>query len=180
MAKINVGNSFPDFLFSTPYRKNIKLSEAVTGDKTALVFLRYYGCPVCQYDMVQYAEHYDKIKAAGGKLLVVLQSDPELLRQELRSETVFPFEIICDPSESLYREFEILPAAGKLKMTGPKTMFKIAQVQAAGYKHGRSEGEELQLPAAFVLNPDLSVTYAHYAQSVDDIPGTDQLLALLK
>jgi peroxiredoxin len=180
MPKINIGDHFPDFSFSTPFRSNVWLSEAAAGNKIILVFLRYYGCPLCQYDMVQYAEHNDRIVQAGGRLFVVLQSDPEQLRQELGSESAFPFEIVCDPSGALYRQFEILPADGKLKLLGPKTLGKIARVQAAGYKHGRSEGEELQLPAAFVLDKDLSVTYVHYAKTIDDIPDADQLPALLK
>ena len=181
MVKIMEGDQFPDFQFSTPYRKDVKLSAELSPEgKTILVFLRYYGCPVCQYDMVQYAREYDTIKAAGGKMLVVLQSDSDRLRQELGDETVFPFEIICDPDESLYHEFGILPAAGKLKMIGPKTMIKIAKVQAEGFKHGISEGEELQLPAAFILNPDMTVSYAHYAKWLDDMPGAAELTALLK
>jgi peroxiredoxin len=181
MVKITEGDRFPDFQFSTPYRKDVKLSdEMVPGGKTILVFLRYYGCPVCQYDMVQYARQYDQIRAAGGKMLVVLQSDPDRLRQELGDETIFPFEIICDPEESLYHEFGILPAPGKLKMIGPKTMIKIAKVQAEGFKHGISEGEELQLPAAFILNPDMTVSYAHYAKWLDDMPGAAELTELLK
>ncbi|HAH61546.1 MAG TPA: peroxiredoxin [Treponema sp.] len=180
MAKIKVGDKFPDFRFSTPFRTDLKLSGAAEGKRIILVFLRYYGCTLCQYDMAQYARNYDRIVQAGGKLLVVLQSDPEQLRQELGSETAFPFEIVCDPDRALYRQFEIQPASEKLKMIGPKTIGKITRAQAAGFKHGRYEGEELQLPAAFILNSDLSVAYAQYAKTIDDVPDADQLSALLK
>jgi peroxiredoxin len=180
MPKISVGDKFPDFEFSTPYRKNSSLSDAVAGKMTALVFLRYYGCPLCQYDMHRYAEKYDLITSEGGQLLVVLQSEPEELRKQLGNASPFPFEIICDPAMALYHRFEILPAKDKLKMVGPKTMIKIVKVQAAGYEHGKSEGEELQLPAAFVLTPDLSVTYARYAKTIDDIPDAGELHALLQ
>lgn len=180
MAKISVGDTFPDFKFSTPFRQNASLGDAVAVGMTALVFLRYYGCPMCQYDMHRYAEKYDLITSVGGKMLIVLQSEPEELRKQLGVASPFPFEIICDPTESLYRRFEILPAKDKLKMVGPKTMIKIAKVQAAGYEHGKSEGEELQLPAAFVLTPGLSVTYAHYAKTIDDIPDAEELHKLLQ
>jgi Peroxiredoxin len=180
MAKISVGDTFPDLHFATPFKADQTLSSVLPEGKTAVVFLRYYGCPLCQYDMVQYAKQYERILQTGGKLLVVLQSDPEQLRQELGSESAFPFEIVCDPSGALYRQFEILPAANKLKMLGPKTMGKIALVQAAGIQHGRSEGDELQLPAAFIVDAALHVTYAHYAKSVDDVPDTERLVKLLK
>jgi peroxiredoxin len=180
MAKITAGDHIPDFHFSTPFRSDVILSEAVAENMTALIFLRYYGCPLCQFDMTSYAESYDRVLAAGGKLFIVLQSDPQQLSQELGSETAFPFEIICDPQQELYHQFAINPAASKAKMIGPKTLVKIARVQAGGYKHGRSEGEELQLPAVFVMTPDLLVTYAHYGKTVDDVPGTDELPGLLK
>ena len=65
-------------------------SEAAGGKKLALVFLRYYGCTLCQYDLSQYAKNYEKITAAGGELLVVLQSDPDLLREDMGKEDMFP------------------------------------------------------------------------------------------
>ena len=42
------------------------------------------------------------------------------------------------------------------------------------------EGEELQLPAAFVVDHDLTVTYAHYGRVISDTPTADELAALLK
>lgn len=179
MPRISVGDTFPDFEFATPFRTDGRLADAVAGGMTALVFLRYYGCPVCQYDMHRYAEKYGLIREAGGKMLVVLQSDPAGLREQLSGETAFPFEIVCDPAGALYRRFAIEPAKKQLAMIGPKTMIKIAKVQAAGYAHGKSEGEELQLPAAFVIAPDLRVTYARYAKTIDDIPDAEELRDLL-
>lgn len=180
MAKINVNDQMPDFVFNTPYRKDVRLSEVLGGKKTALVFLRYFGCTLCQYDLAQYAKNYDKIKAVGGELLVVLQSDPDRLREDLADMAVFPFEIICDPEEKLYNEFEILPAPSKEKLAGLSTMPKVVKAMAAGYKHGRYEGEELQLPASFILTPELTVTYVRYAKVIDDILDSGQLAELLK
>ncbi len=180
MARINVNDHMPDFVFNTPFRKDVKLSEAIGDKKTALVFLRYFGCTLCQYDLAQYAKNYSKITTVGGKLLVVLQSDPDLLKEELDAMDAFPFEIICDPEEKLYKEFEILPAPSKEKLAGISTMPKVVKAMAAGYKHGRYEGEELQLPASFILEPDLKVTYARYAKIIDDILDAGQLAELLK
>ena len=51
---------------------------------------------------------------------------------------------------------------------------------AAGFSHGRYEGEELQLPAAFILQPDLTVTYAHYAKVIDDVLDAVQIADMMK
>ena len=180
MGKINVNDKMRDFIFDTPFRKDVRLSEAAEGKKLALVFLRYYGCTLCQYDLSQYAKNYEKIREAGGELLVVLQSDPDLLKEDMGKEDMFPFEIVCDPKEELYREFEILPAASEKEMVGQNTMEKVGKVMAAGFAHGRYEGEELQLPAAFILQPDLTVTYAHYAKVLDDVLDADQIVEMMK
>ena len=76
MAKLGKGALLPDFTYQTIYEKGLQISETVKkAPKTALVFLRYYGCPFCQLDMHDYMEHYDAITAAGSQFLVVLQSD---------------------------------------------------------------------------------------------------------
>ena len=78
MPRLNVGDKMPDFEFATPYSPANRLSETVQKcpGKTALVFLRYYGCRMCQLDMIDYQERYGAIAAAGGQLLIALQSDP--------------------------------------------------------------------------------------------------------
>jgi len=181
MAKIIAGQKMPDFAFNTPFETGRALAETArrTGGKTALVFLRYYGCTLCQYDIHQFAAQHDKIAAAGGQMLVALQSDPEKLAGELTKESL-PFDILCDPGQNLYKEFDIAPAESQAKMADAATMGKIAKAKLAGFKHGDYEGDELQLPAVFVVDPELNVTYAHYGKTVSDIPTPEELAELLR
>lgn len=179
MAKIEVGQQMRDFTFDTPFRSGVKLSEAAEGKMTAIVFLRYFGCTLCQYDIHKYAKNYDVIQAAGGKLLVGLQSDPVKMAEDLGAEDKLPFTFICDPEQELYKEFSIEAAESRLKMAGPGTLAKIAKAKAEGYEHGRYEGEELQLPAVFVVTPDLKVTYVHYGKTADDVPNAKELAGYL-
>lgn len=175
MERIKIGDIMPDFEFCTPFTQGERLSEAVKEKKTALVFLRYYGCTLCQLDLAEYKAQYAEITHAGGQLYVVLQSDPALLAEELGSSNAFPYTIICDPKGELYAQLGILPAESKIKMAGAGTLLKIAKATATGHKHGRYEGDELQLPAAFVLDTDRKVLYAHYAKTVDDVPDAKKL-----
>lgn len=175
MGRLRPGDYMRDFSFRTPFGVTMTLREYGAGGRLLVVFLRYYGCTLCQYDLAGYAAGYGKITAAGGRLLVVLQSDPEMLAGELGTEDAFPFAIACDPGQELYREFGILPAAGKAKMVGPGTLIKMTKAKACGLKHGRYEGEELQLPAAFIVEPDGVVSYAHYGKTVDDVPDAAEL-----
>ena len=64
MAKIEAGCKLADFSFNTPFESDVKLSEKAKGaKKTILLFLRYYGCTLCQLDIREYANAYDRIKA---------------------------------------------------------------------------------------------------------------------
>lgn len=171
----------PDLIYHTPFRSGVALSQTArkVEGKTAVVFLRYYGCTLCQYDIHRFAQQYDNIKAAHGQLLVVLQSDPVKLAQQL-SESDLPFEIICDPDKAFYQELEIAPASSMANMAGVKTAVKVAKATAAGYKHGEYEGDELQLPAVFIMDRQLRLSYVHYGKTVDDVPTPEKLAELLR
>ena len=181
MAVITEGTIMPDFVFDTPFEKGRSLgktAERVAG-KTALLFLRYYGCTLCQYDIHQYAVNYDKIKEVEGQVLIVLQSDPMGLADQLEPDSL-PFDIICDPEQSLYKEFQIKAAESKAGMVSPETVAKIGKATMAGFKHGTYEGNELQLPAVFIMDRERKVSFAHYGTAAGDVPNPDKMAELLK
>lgn len=174
MAKLQAGQSMPDFIFNTPFEQGLSFRAVAEGKKTALLFLRYYGCTICQYDMMKLREQYSLFTGQGAQVLVALQSDPEKLAQKITPQT-YPFTIICDPTQQLYREFEIKPAKSKAGMVSPKALKKLAKVHGTGLQHGEYEGDELQLPAIFVLDDQGVLKHAHYAKDVADLPDAEEL-----
>ena len=181
MAKLQQDSKMPDFEYNTPFHTGLTLCQTVekTQGKTALVFLRYYGCTLCQLDLRRYRESYDQITAGGGQLLVVLQSDPKALAEQIGPDT-FPFAIVCDPEQKLYKELDIGVAKSTMELADAKTIAKIAQAKKLGLEHGTYEGEELQLPAVFVMDRERNLTFAHYGSSAGDVPDAEQLAELLK
>lgn len=181
MAKYAPGQVMPDFTYDTPFASNKSFSETAANwpGKTALVFLRYYGCPICQLDLHTFGDEHKAITANGGQLLVVLQSDPKGLAEQITPET-FPYDIVCDPEMKLYEMLSIDPAASMAKMMSFKALKKVIKSTKAGYKHGAYEGNEQQLPAAFVMNPDRTLTYVRYGRDAGDVPTPEELAALLK
>jgi peroxiredoxin len=179
MAKLAVNQKMENFSFDTPYEKGVDLAKEAEGKKTVLLFLRYFGCTLCRLDMHLLREKYAEITGAGGQVLVVLQSDPALVARETEPDP-FPFKVICDPGQDLYRRFDIKPAKSKLTLAGGKSMAKIAQLKKYPFTHGEYEGDELQLPACFVLDPSFTVRYARYAKNAADIPNPDELLKIIQ
>lgn len=172
--KITIGSRIPDFNVDTVTKNGVTLKELVGEKKTALYFLRYAGCSLCQLDMIMLEEEYTKLEKFGGKAIVVLQSDAEKLK-----DTNFSYDIICNPDQSLYKELEIHAAHSIKELVGEKSKAKIEKVKERGLEHGDYEGEELQLPAVFIVDADLSVTYAKYGKDAIDIPDIDEVCHLM-
>ena len=178
--RVQLGDTLPDAAVDTPFEAGLPLSQVVGGKPTMLVFLRYSGCPLCQLDMHELAAGYDAIRAAGGQAVVVLQSDPQKLAGELGGPAALPYTILCDPEKKLYERLAVWPAASQMELMGPGLMEKMAQVEARGIRHGDYEGDEMQLPAAFAVDGQLRVTWAHYGQGLADTPTPAEIAARLK
>ncbi|MFR2846940.1 MAG: hypothetical protein ACLTC4_07245 [Hungatella hathewayi] len=57
---------------------------------------------------------------------------------------------------------------------------KMGAARAAGLTHGAYEGNELQLPAIFLVEPGLTVKRAHYGTTPADLPDVSQMAGWLK
>lgn len=181
MGRLTVHETMPNFTYATPFADGLMLEETLqrVPGKTALVFLRYYGCPICQLDLHEYAEVYEQISATGGQLLVVLQSDPKNLAERIEPGT-FPYDIICDPEMKLYQMLSVDPAASMLKMMSFSAVKKVVRSAKRGFKHGDYEGNEQQLPAAFIMTKDRKLTFVRYGKDAGDVPTSDELITRLK
>ena len=183
MAKIEAGCKLADFSFNTAYESGVKLSERVKeSKKTVLLFLRYYGCTLCQLDIREYANKYDEFKAKDAQLLVVLQSPASTINAQVKQGDL-PFDILCDPDMGLYKEFELGVAGSKEEMISPDELPKMAEkrekMAAYGLEHGAYEGEEMQFPGYFILDSELNVLEAHRAKTILDMPSVEEMIAKL-
>ncbi len=181
MSKIKPGEILDDFSFDTPFEKDKSFYSLLSKstNKTALLFLRYYGCTLCQMDIHNFIKDYDKIKETGSQIIIVLQSKPESI-SSTTTPSDFPFDIICDPEANLYNKFSINPAPSTLKMVDLKTLGKITKATIGGFKHGTYEGNEQQLPATFVLDKNAQVLNSKYGTSAGDVPTVEELVKHLK
>lgn len=173
LNRVYEGDVLDDVSCETAW-KNQLLSE-IADRPTFVLFLRYYGCTICQLDLKRLKEEYEKLELAGAKAVVVLQSAPKTIRQQISSNS-FPFEIICDEHQTLYHKYNIAPALTMEKMAGTEVLRKIGAAKAEGFTHGSYEGNELQLPAVFLLEPGLRVRHAHYGKNPADVPAVAELV----
>lgn len=79
----------------------------------------------------------------------------------------------------MYKEFEINVTTSKLALVSVATIKKIYAAKNAGFIHGTYEGDELQLPAVFLIENGGRVKYAKYAKNLANMPSYQVMLALL-
>lgn len=179
-ASVKIGDMLPDFKVDTPWKQGVSLSSILKEKPAVLLFLRYYGCPLCQLDMKKLADGYGQITASGGQVIVVLQSDPKMLADKLGNPEALPYPIVCDPQKKLYQKLAVWPAAGSAELMGKGLMEKLEEVEKKGIQHGAYEGDEMQLPAAFAVNKLCKVTWVHYGQGLGDTPDPAQIAELCR
>ncbi len=177
MAKLKINDQMPDFSVLTIHGKTT-ISALEDEKKTAFLFLRYAGCRVCQYDMMQLNLSYEKISRTGGQVCVILQSVPETITA-LQAGANYPFAIISDERGELYRALEIDSAESAEALGSQEGKAKVEKAVACGIVHGSYEGNELQLPAAFITDGKRRLTYVKYGAHSGDTPSPDELAALL-
>jgi peroxiredoxin len=186
MARLKAGDQFPDFQFRTAADAELGSAEVIKrADKTVFWVLRYIGCTTCRYDIHVIKERYREFIDLKAQVLVVLQSLSENVRADLAGDEV-PYEIICDPEQKIYQRFSIEPAPDKESRQPKdpqeieKLRLKIEKIKAGGFVHGKYEGNENQLPAMFIVEPEGKILYAHYARNSIDMPAVDEVLDKLK
>lgn len=168
-SKLNIGNKARDFKYTTPWNEDASFHDAVGNHPAVLIFLRYLGCPVCQMEMARIKREIDSIRKKGGSIFVVLQSAPETIASLIDKEE-FPFTIISDPQGKIFQLYAV-EAGGIIRYLHPAGMIAATRAICRGFKHGKFEGKETQLPAAFAMTGDKLIKYAHYGRHINDMPA---------
>lgn len=172
--RLIIGNKARDFKFSTPWGGESTFFDAWGNHPVVLIFLRYIGCPVCRMEMVRIKRKFDLIHRKRAKLFVVLQSAPETIASEIHPDD-FPFTLICDPEGKIFQLYGVT-AGSMIRYLHPAGFVAAGRAVMRGFKHGKFEGRETQLPAAFAIKSDKIIQYAHYGRNIGDMPRLSEII----
>ena len=181
MSKLTQGEKILNFEFDTVEKDKVDFYNFLKEgqDKTLLVFLRYFGCTLCQLQMIDFKENIKKLEDLNVKLIVVLQSERETIKEDKGAKDL-PFEILLDPEEKLYKEFDIKAAKSKLTLVDTRIAGKLIEAKKLGLEHGKYEGNELQLTAYFILDKEGNILKTHYAKNLCDMPDADEFVEIIE
>ncbi|MGL4338252.1 MAG: PatB family C-S lyase, partial [Turicibacter sp.] len=75
LKRPRIGQALSNFTYNTPWENGIDFSSQSKDSKSCMVFLRYYGCTLCQLDIRKFMTRYNEFAEKGVELYIVLQSD---------------------------------------------------------------------------------------------------------
>lgn len=177
-SQLNTGDKAPDFRFVTPWENGKNFYDAAGSETAVLVFLRYHGCPVCQMEMANFKREIARFEDKKAKVFIFLQSDPSHIAS-ITSKEEWPFTIICDPESDIYELYKVAPG-GIIKYLHPAGLIAAIKATVKGFRHGKFEGKETQVPATFIVSPDKSITFSYYGKTIPDTPSPVTLAARIR
>lgn len=173
--RLAAGMKAPNFTYDSISGQSLDFYKTSRGKKAVLYFLRYAGCPICQLKIGEIIRAYDEFTAAGLAVYVVLQSSPASVREGLAGQTP-PFTVVCDPEEKIFSLYGVAPG-NIFQYLAPSVIMKALRASRAGFKHGKKEGQEMQLPAVFIISPGETITFAYYGKNIGDVPDNGVILS---
>lgn len=189
---ISVGDDLSDFVYSSPNGTDLKLKDTAKKN-TLIVFSRYFDCQICQIMLKLYKAAYPAFKAAGCDIKFVMQTDAATLSKH---QSKYPFELVADPDAKLYDRYNIFEAHDIIEMVAGDKLFeklvgkdikKLLNLSiidsfaaAADTSVKETTVRENQLPAFFMVNSQMKVTYAHYSKTISDFPKINELIKGIK
>jgi thioredoxin-dependent peroxiredoxin len=175
MKKLHSGDFAPNFLYESPFDKTSREYFAeCQNKKSVLFFLRYVGCLVCQLDIKQINDNLASFRDKDTEVFVIIQSSIESIESYHKVQN-FDFKIVSDPSSKIYASYAV-QNGNLLQFLNPKSIPRVIKSLRYGFKHGKFEGKETQLPAVFIVDKSHKITFEYYGSYMSDLPTIQEIL----
>jgi thioredoxin-dependent peroxiredoxin len=166
------GQQAPLFAVTDVFGKRIDLQD-YAGHKTMVSFYRFASCPFCNLRIQRMLGQHGRFEEQGLKMISFWQSPKESILKHVGRQRP-PFPMIADPDQAFYRLYHVERSwLGALKVM--KSPGLMASALKGGFNPATADGDMNQLPADFLLNPDLTIHQAYYGEHIGDHIGFDQI-----
>jgi peroxiredoxin len=179
MSGPNVRDLAPDVALLDAAAHWAELSTFWRREPAVVVFLRYFGCPFCQAQVVQLRDDQKLFDDAGAGVVLIGQGNPDEAVQ-FSERMKQPFECLVDPTRSAYRAYG-LSTATPTKILTPQVglSFLRANLNKETIQRGMHGGSFAQMPGTFVIDTEGVVRMAHRNRHIADTPSNQQILQVL-
>lgn len=187
MAGPEVGDAAPDGFLVDLRGEEVLLSTLWEERPAVVVFLRYFGCPFCQTQVVTLRNEHDRIRRAGADVGLVGHGDPDAALEFAASKRT-PFPILLDRDRGTYRRYGLTQGKA-MQVLAPQVALPWikAELSPETRQRGLKGGSFLQMPGTFVIDVggvvrarSGTVRMAHRNRHFADAPSIEQLLEALE
>ncbi|MFC2105949.1 peroxiredoxin-like family protein [Candidatus Bipolaricaulota bacterium] len=163
--RLATGDLAPPFEATALDARHVALDDC-RGRKLLLSFFRYGACPLCNLRMSFLIDAFPRWQVRGLDVVAVFESPAERLLETVARQPI-PFPVIPDPDRTLYQEYGMTASwlgflRGALRICAARDAFQ------RGFHPGKGEGAIAQLPAEFLIGPDLTIECAYYGNDIGD------------
>lgn len=173
--KMPSGSAAPDFTYNTPWQETKSLYDSLKKRNVVIYLIRYMGCPLCQMKIAELRKEWYKVQESNLQGIVIIQSSPETVRAVFKKDD-FPFTIACDPDGKIFDLYGVTES-GIFGYIAPVVLIRAFIAAIKGFKHGKKEGREMQLPAVFLVDRNKIIKYSYYGTNISDMPSVEQMLS---
>jgi peroxiredoxin len=186
MAGPEVGDSAPDALLTDLERREVRLSSLWKKRPAVVVFLRYFGCPFCQTQVVTLRNEHERIRRSGADVGLIGHGDPEAA-VAFASSKELPFPLLLDRDRSTYRAYGLVQGKA-MQVLRPRVALPWikAELSSETRQRGLAGGNFLQMPGTFVVDTSGvvqarggRVRMAHRNRNFADAPSIERLIEAL-
>ena len=186
MAGPDVGDPAPDALLVDLEHRDVRLSRLWSERPAVVVFLRYFGCPFCQTQVVNLRNQHDRILQAGATVGLIGHGNPEAAITFASSKEL-PFPLLLDRDRGTYRAYGLVQGKA-MQVLSPRVALPWikAELSAETRQRGLAGGSFLQMPGTFVVDTSgvvqarsWKIRMAHRNRDFADPPSVERLIDAL-
>lgn len=174
-----IGDPAPEATLIDRTGASVALSANWQGHPAVLVFLRYFGCPFCQMQVVGLRADRERFEDLRAAVVLIGQGSPEE-GARFCDEKQVSFECVLDTEGWVYSDYGL--GRGSLgQVFGPASIapFLRANLHAETRQRGLKGGSMMQMPGTFVVDPGGVVRFAHRNRTISDSPRNEHILEVL-
>ncbi|MFN8438742.1 MAG: redoxin domain-containing protein [Cytophagales bacterium] len=164
--QLKKGDLAPTIVTQDCKGNNINLNEW-KGQKIWVSFLRYAGCPVCNFRVHELLKNYDQIVKSGYKLIAIFESEQVVLNK-YASDYNIPFTLIGNPDLNIYNDYKVEKSNGAIvKSTFSSNTFHAMKSGKKEFTEKiKRDGSLNRIPADFLIDENGIIETAFYGKTI--------------
>jgi len=163
--QIELGQQAPDFEVFDVHGERYSL-ETLRGKNILLSFFRDATCPFCNLRVYELTKKYPELKEKGLVMLAFFNSPKDRIIRFVGKKSR-PFPMIADPEKDIYKLYSVRSSIMGLMMGMTTRIPRLIKAMMLGFPPSM-RGDMTQMPADFLIGPDLKVKGIYYGKDLAD------------